>query len=81
MAAPLVRPKQQQGEHQDGLLAALGAEAGGGGGSPTPATIAILEASFSARDAASIFLGANRSCGANHSHDGPRTIRAGVNHR
>ncbi|KAK3925408.1 Cubilin [Frankliniella fusca] len=45
------------------------------------ATIAVLEASFSARDAASIFLGANRTCGANHTADGPRTIRQAVNHR
>ncbi|XP_034244946.1 uncharacterized protein LOC117647335, partial [Thrips palmi] len=54
---------------------------GNGGAASSAATIAILEASFSARDAASIFLGANRTCGANHTSDGPRTIRAGVNHR
>lgn len=48
---------------------------------PDAATIAVLEASFSARDAASIFLGANRTCGANHTADGPRSIRTALNHR
>ncbi|XP_052124068.1 uncharacterized protein LOC113217261 [Frankliniella occidentalis] len=58
---------------EQGLLLAL---------DPTAtSSIAVLEASFSARDAASIFLGANRTCGGNHTASGPRTIRRPVNRR
>ncbi|KAJ1521336.1 hypothetical protein ONE63_003012 [Megalurothrips usitatus] len=60
---------------------AAGDAAAAADGGAQPASIAVLEASFSARDAASIFLGANRTCGANHTNDGPRSIRGAVNHR